>query len=224
MYTQMAKYLRETRGYEHVEFVVPQSEFVTIQIYDKTWLFGHGDHFNYRGGIGGVMIPFMGWMYKMEKILAFDKAAVAHWHSYINLQSGMINGSVIGYSPFAIGHGFKPEPPQQQFQLQDSKRGMTINTPIMLVDDWKIKKLLKEYLKENITISQDELELIGDILENDARINELKKQVGYINRKHAENRIRVLEQKRDIAISKLEHKPYVPQERRIVGQLMIREM
>ena len=136
MYTQLKKWFEDKPGFENVEWVIPKSEFATIQIYDKTWLYGHGDHFRYMGGIGGVMTPFMRWMSKMNEVMHVDKFAVAHWHQYINLPFGMINGSIIGYSPYAFGYGFKPEPPQQQFQLQDSKRGFTVNTPVIL-EDWK---------------------------------------------------------------------------------------
>ena len=135
MYTQLKKWFENRPGYEHVEWIIPKSEFATLQVYDKTWLFGHGDHFRYMGGVGGVMTPFMRWMGKMNEVMQVNKFAIAHWHQYINLPFGMINGSIIGYSPYAFAYGFKPEPPQQQFQLQDSKRGFTVNTPVIL-EDW----------------------------------------------------------------------------------------
>ena len=134
MYTQIAKYFNASSLYNNVKITVSQSEFTTIQIYDKTWLTGHGDHFGYMGGVGGVLIPFKRWMYKMGQISKVDKYAIGHWHTNVNLPEGIINGSVIGYNAFAMGHAFTPEPPQQQFQLQDSKRGFTINTPIKLED------------------------------------------------------------------------------------------
>ena len=140
MYTQVMKYFKDKPGFENVNFMIPKGEFASLKIYDKTWVFSHGDHFNYRGGIGGVMIPFKGWMYKMQSILPADKYAIGHYHTYVNLQEGMINGSIVGYSPYAIGKGFKPEPPQQQLQLQDSKRGFTINVPILLEEDWSFQK------------------------------------------------------------------------------------
>jgi hypothetical protein len=42
--------------------------------------------------------------------------------------------SVKGHDEFARVHGFKPEPPQMQFQLIDAKRGYTFNCPILLTD------------------------------------------------------------------------------------------
>jgi len=75
MYTQIMRYFKDRPGFENVHFMIPKGEFASLKIYDKTWVFGHGDHFNYRGGIGGVMIPFKGWMYKMQSILPADKYA-----------------------------------------------------------------------------------------------------------------------------------------------------
>lgn len=136
MYSQLVRYFQDRPGFENVEFIVSKSEFTRVQIYDKVWVFSHGDHFNYMGGVGGMMVPFKRWIYKMMQIMPADKYAIAHWHTYFNLPDGMSNGSVVGYSPFAMGHGFAPEAPQQQFQLQDSRRGFTVNTPIILTD-WK---------------------------------------------------------------------------------------
>ena len=135
MYTQLMRHFQDKPGFEHVKFLVSKSEFTRVQIYDKTWVFGHGDHFRYAGGVGGMMIPFKRWIYKMMQIIPADKYCIGHWHSYFNLPDGMSNGSVVGYNAFAMGHGFAPEPPQQQFQLQDSKRGFTVNTPVIL-EDW----------------------------------------------------------------------------------------
>jgi len=134
MYTQLKQMFDIMPGYENVEFIIPKSEFQLIEIYDKSICNSHGDHFNYRGGVGGVEIPFKGWIYKMQRILPADKYSIAHWHQYYNSRSGMINGSLIGYNAFAMGHAFEPEDPQMQFQIIDSKRGFTINTPIKLVD------------------------------------------------------------------------------------------
>ena len=117
-----------------IVFIIPESEFVRINVYNKTWCFSHGDHFNYRGGVGGIMIPFMGWMKKMKNVIPADKYAIGHWHTTVNLQRGVINGSVIGYSPFAMGKALEPEEPQQSLFIQDSKRGIVRTDPIILTD------------------------------------------------------------------------------------------
>jgi hypothetical protein len=136
MYTQINKlFKQELQGFDNVEFIIPKGEFAYVDVYNTTNSFSHGDHFRYMGGVGGVIIPFQKWIYRMNDILPADKRFIAHWHQYTNIPGGCINGSVIGYNAFAMGIGAKPEPPKMQFQLVDSKRDYTINTPIYL-QDW----------------------------------------------------------------------------------------
>jgi len=137
MYTQIQKIFRDHKtGYNHINFVIEKGEFTTIPVYDKVLCFSHGDHFNYQGGIGGILIPFNRWIHKMDPVLGADKYYVSHWHGYNSIKRGVMNGSIIGYSPFAIGHAFEPEPPQQHLELIDSKRGFSLNAPIIL-EDWQ---------------------------------------------------------------------------------------
>jgi len=136
MYTQIQKIFRDHKpGYEHVEFVIEKGEFTQVGVYDMMINFSHGDHFNYQGGIGGILIPFNRWIHKMDGILKADKYYVAHWHGLQSIKRGVMNGSIIGYNPFAMGHAFAPEAPQQHLELIDSKRGFTLSAPIIL-EDW----------------------------------------------------------------------------------------
>jgi len=135
MYKNIERWLSQ-HGYNNIRTIIPNSEFQVLKIYDKTWCFSHGDHFNYRGGVGGITIPFMGWMKRMLRVLPADKYAIGHWHTSINLPMGVINGSVIGYSPYAMGKALEPEPPQQSLMIQDKKRGIVRIDPIILTD-WK---------------------------------------------------------------------------------------
>ena len=134
MYHNIANYFNRAVGYENIEFLIPESEFAEVDLYGKKWLFSHGDHFNYRGGVGGIAIPFMGWMKRMLRVIPADKYAIAHWHTTMNLPMGAINGSVIGYSPYAMGKALEAEPPQQSLFIQDAKRGIVRTDPIILTD------------------------------------------------------------------------------------------
>lgn len=135
MYTQIHKlFKKHLTGYDNIEFIIPKSEYAYVDIYHTTNGFSHGDHFNYRGGVGGVVIPMMGWLYRRSKIIPADMHYIGHWHQKWTLPSGIINPSIIGYNAFAMGISAQPEPPAQQLQLIDSKRGYTINTPIILTD------------------------------------------------------------------------------------------
>lgn len=135
MYTMIHRlFKQDLTGYDNLEFIIPKGEFAYVDVYHTTNSFSHGDHFRYIGGVGGVIIPFQKWIYRMNDILPANKRWIGHWHQYINIPGGNINSSVIGYNAFAMGIGAKPEPPMMQYQLIDSKRGYTINTPIYLID------------------------------------------------------------------------------------------
>lgn len=135
MYKRLEKTFKDhLTGYENIEFVIPESEFAYIDIYDKKWGFSHGDHFNYMGGIGGVMVPLMRWLSKINDVIDADMRGIGHWHSYISLPKCLVNGSMIGYAPYALGKAFAPEEPKMQLQLQDKKLGFTVNIPILLDD------------------------------------------------------------------------------------------
>lgn len=135
MYKNIEKAFSEyMSGYNNVKFIIPKSEFAYVDIYNKTWGFSHGDHFNYMGGVGGVMIPLMRWLYRINDVIPTDMRGIGHWHQYLSLPNCLVNGSGIGYNAFALGKGFKPEPPKMHLQLQDKRRGFTTNTPIILKD------------------------------------------------------------------------------------------
>jgi len=86
------------------------------------------------GGIGGVMVPLMRWLSKINDVIDADMRGIGHWHSYISLPKCLVNGSMIGYAPYALGKAFAPEEPKMQLQLQDKKLGFTVNIPILLED------------------------------------------------------------------------------------------
>jgi len=135
MYTQIQKAFKEIlKGYNNVEFRIPTSEYAYADIYHTVNSFSHGDHFNYRGGVGGVMVPMMNWLYKQNKVIPADKRWIGHWHQYVSLPNGNINGSGIGYNAFAMGVNAQPEVPKMQFQLVSSIKGYTANEPIYLLD------------------------------------------------------------------------------------------
>jgi hypothetical protein len=121
-------------GYEHIEFLIAESEFLYLDLFGTINKFSHGDHFNYQGGIGGIEVPLKKWVHRENSVIHTDMSWIGHWHQYITLNKVRISGSVIGYNAFARAHGFEPEPPKMQYQLLDKKRGFTLNNPIYLND------------------------------------------------------------------------------------------
>ena len=121
-------------GYNNIEFLIPEAAFAVYSIYGKRIRACHGNHFNYRGGIGGLHIPLMTWLYKKDRVENIDMTIMGHWHTYLIGDNYLVNGSVKGFDAYAYDKGMKYEPPLQQFQLIDAKRGFTVNKKIYLLD------------------------------------------------------------------------------------------
>jgi hypothetical protein len=121
-------------GYTNVEVIIPESEFIYLDLFGFKNKFSHGDHFNYQGGIGGIEVPLKKWILRENSVIKTDMSWIAHWHQYIVLNRARVNGCVIGYNSYARAFGFEPELPKMQFQLLDKKRGFTLNNPIYLTD------------------------------------------------------------------------------------------
>ena len=136
MYNNLKSLFTKLGSYENVEFIIPESEFIYLDLFGYINKFSHGDHFNYQGGIGGLEVPLKKWVLRENAVIKTDMSWIAHWHQYMVLNKVRINGSMIGYNSYARAFGFEPEPPKMQFQLLDPKRGYTLNNPIILTD-WK---------------------------------------------------------------------------------------
>lgn len=133
MYCDMKK-IFEYQGdaYSHIEFIIPKSEILHVKIYDKMIRFGHGDHFNYGGGIGGITIPLKKWLHRMNEQTKADMTFLGHWHNILTevTEDCMLNGSVIGMNSYSKQFGGQNRPPQQIFAILDKRRGFTIRTHI----------------------------------------------------------------------------------------------
>jgi hypothetical protein len=134
MYQDMKKifkdYLKEYS--DKVEFVISQSELIYLNFYDYTLRFGHGDHFSYQGGIGGITIPLKKWLMRMNAQFNADMTFIGHWHNILTevTEDCMANGSIIGTNSYSMAFGGQHRRPQQIFTLLDKKRGFTIRTHI----------------------------------------------------------------------------------------------
>ena len=118
-------------GDSTIEFHIPSSPFGYIEIYNKTVRSLHGEGIKYGGGIGGVAIPMIKHVARLNKQRHADLTIIGHFHQSIRpARDIIVNGSMIGFSPYAQKIGCDPEPPQQMFLLCDKKRGFTVTCPI----------------------------------------------------------------------------------------------
>jgi hypothetical protein len=133
MYHDMKQTFKSFGGYEHVEFIIPKSEFTYINSFDKSLLFSHGDHFGFAGGVGGFQVPLRRWALNQQMVQHFDMAFIGHWHHVINpTENVWVNGSVVGHTPYASGHSIQPTTPAQLLVLQHQKYGFIAHNKIVL--------------------------------------------------------------------------------------------
>jgi len=131
---EWAIYHELARRYPEIEWVIEEGYFTYYKIYDLTARFHHGHEIKYQGGIGGLYVPLLRYVTRVNKQQRADFDCIGHFHSMDFLRNAgiLINGSVCGFDTYAQRKGFAPEPPQQTFQIIDSKRGLTTNEPILL--------------------------------------------------------------------------------------------
>lgn len=113
------------------EWHIPDSEVAEVEIYGRNIRIIHGHQTKFNGGIGGLTIPLNKFIMRLD---ATNPAYHTFLHHYHNLsyptKNSTLNGSVVGYDPYAFSLGLQFDEPQQSFQLLDRDRGMTIKAPI----------------------------------------------------------------------------------------------
>lgn len=129
MYHTLADRLRDEK---RIRFEITDSAQQFVQVYDWNLRFHHGDHIQYQGGVLGPGVPFTkavdAWNYAKH----CHYTHIGHYHNYGVFRVGVMNGAMIGYSPYASKVKARKESPSQAFYLLDSKKGMCMNTQVWL--------------------------------------------------------------------------------------------
>ncbi len=125
-------YYNLAHRFPKLNWVMADGLHVYLKMYDFSVRFHHGDTI----GFGGVQGPYT---YLNRRIYQWDQAQKAdysiqgHLHCYtVGTRRWLINGSLIGYSPYAMTFGGEFQPPIQAFILMDKKRGPTVQIPILV--------------------------------------------------------------------------------------------
>ncbi len=103
-----------------------------FEIYGHTVGSSHGDDFSYNKGTGGIFVPARRWVSAMNASRHAHLRMFGHWHQHKRDRNWISNGSLIGYSPFAIRCNAEFEPASQTFLLLDAARGPKFVTPIQV--------------------------------------------------------------------------------------------
>lgn len=114
------------------EFHIADGEWTYLDIFNKTLAFTHGDSFRYQGGVGGISIPLRRGANEVRKLRHVDYISLGHFHQRSDFGDIIVNGSMIGISPYSIRIHAAPEVRQQTWYMIDSRRGKSLSAPIWL--------------------------------------------------------------------------------------------
>lgn len=128
LYHTIADQMAETD--KRIRFHITKAKYQYTQAYDFTLMWHHGDDVRYQGGILGPGVPFMKAVDAWNTTKHADFTHIGHLHNYNIFGRGVMNGSLIGHSPYSMSVKARKEDPCQAFYLLDSKRGMCMNTRI----------------------------------------------------------------------------------------------
>ncbi len=131
MYLALANYFRHEK---RIKFIVPAGMHSYVQVYDTTIRFQHGHAIKYGGGVGGIYVPVNKAIAQWNKGRHADLDAFGHFHQMRDGGNFICNGSMIGYSAFALSIKADFEKPKQALFLIDKKRGRTCTWPILFPD------------------------------------------------------------------------------------------
>jgi hypothetical protein len=130
MYKFMEDFIYQNE--ERVQFKIANGYHEWLDIYGKDVRVHHGDWVNYMGGVGGLTIP----MNKAIKSWNTGRAAAfdifGHYHQTMLPGLFYANGSILGYSTYAVRIKGEYERPQQGFLVFDSKRFLTATDKIFV--------------------------------------------------------------------------------------------
>jgi hypothetical protein len=104
-----------------VQFHVADGEFCYLDVNGVTIRFTHGDAAAYGGGVGGITIPLNKAIARWQTHKHASVTCLGHFHQLYDLPGFVVNGSLIGTSPYGLRVGGFEVPAQASF-LIDAKR------------------------------------------------------------------------------------------------------
>lgn len=124
---------REFKNNERVEFIIENGYMTYVDVLGYTLRLHHGNAIKYQDGIGGITVPVNKAIAQWDKERRAYLDVFGHFHTeMLDVGKFVSNGSIIGYSPYAIKIRAPYQKPMQSFFLIDKKRGKSICAPIFV--------------------------------------------------------------------------------------------
>lgn len=117
---------KSTRGISGLEWQIADGYLNYMDIQGYTVRFHHGDAVKYSSGIGGLSIPMNKAKANWDRSKPSDLDICGHFHTSLYMPyKFLVNGCLIGMSPFGIRIRAEYQPPSQSLLVIDSRHGVT---------------------------------------------------------------------------------------------------
>lgn len=131
LYMQLARHFEK---HPKIRLQVNRNTFSYLEVMGLKLRFTHGDKgLKYAGGIGGLTVPLVKWLHRLNQTKHADVTNIGHWHQYLDIGSAVVNNSLIGWNAYAQDVIAAPYAPASQVcYLVDAKRGKRMSTEIVV--------------------------------------------------------------------------------------------
>lgn len=127
MYKNLAMHYR---GSKRVTFMIPESYLSYVDVYGTTICFHHGHAVKYGGGVGGITISMNKAIAQWNRNKRADIYVCGHFHQVFDGGNFVVNGSQIGFNPYAVAIKAAYERPAQVLFGVHSKLGKYVTRSI----------------------------------------------------------------------------------------------
>lgn len=127
---------KSTRGTKGLEWQVGDGYLNYMDVQGYTIRFHHGDAIKFQQGVGGLSIPMNKAKANWDRSRPSDLDICGHFHTWLYMPyKFLVNGCLIGMSPFGIRIRCEYQPPSQSLLIVDSRHGVTKALQLFADDD-----------------------------------------------------------------------------------------
>lgn len=122
-------------GEKRIKFVIAEGYHTYVRLFDGkyTMRLHHGHGMNFGGGVGGITIPVNKAIAQWNKGVKADLDVFGHFHTKMDSNNFVSNGSLIGYNAYALRIKADYEAPSQSLFLVNRKyNAKGVYTPIFV--------------------------------------------------------------------------------------------
>jgi hypothetical protein len=128
VYKNLAMHFKANK---RVTFVMSRSYFTWVEVLGYKIRFHHGHAIKYGGGVGGFTIPINKAIARYDQQQTAYLDVIGHLHTKFDGGKFIVNGSLIGNTPYGFRMGFTGKPEQTFFLIQEGY-GKTVVAPIFV--------------------------------------------------------------------------------------------